>query len=149
MYSAHQCVLESRATERRGGQGGIMTPGPMDFWGPMRLPMGFRKAQKGPIKWHLEMSMWDPLFGDHLIWTEETVRIPVKNFFFWDRIIIWTKLRHCFRLFWSSQNLKSVIFQLAPGLRSALGTPAGERRPNCNTRHLLVLSCFFISLPDN
>ena len=45
MYSTHQCVLESMATER-GGQGGIMTPGPMDFGGPMRLPM----AGTGPIK---------------------------------------------------------------------------------------------------
>ena len=144
MYSTNQCVLESRATER-GGQGGIMTPGHMDFGGPMKLPM----ARKGPIKWHLEMSMWDLLFGDHLILNEKTVRIPLTNFFFWDRIIIWTKLRHCFRLFWSSQNLNSVIFQLAPGLRSALGATAGERRPSCNTRHLLLLSCFFISVPDN
>ena len=32
-----------RATER-GVQGGTMTPGPMDFRGPMRKPMSFRKA---------------------------------------------------------------------------------------------------------
>ena len=32
-------------------------------------------------------------------------------------------MRHFLRLFWSSQNRKSVIFELAPGPRSALGAP--------------------------
>ena len=32
-------------------------------------------------------------------------------------------MRHFFRQFWSSQNRKSVIFELAPGPRSALGAP--------------------------
>ena len=35
-----------------------------------------------------------------------------------------TKLRHFLRLFWGSQNRKSVIFELAPGPRSVLGAPA-------------------------
>ena len=61
-------------------------------------------------------------FGDYLISTGKTVRISVKTFFFFgDHIIIWTKLRHFLRLFWSSQNRKFVIFELAPGPRSALG----------------------------
>ena len=33
-------------------------------------------------------------------------------------------MRHFLRLFWSSQNRKSVIFELAPGPRSALGAHA-------------------------
>ena len=37
-------------------------------------------------------------------------------------------MRHFLRLFWSSQNRKSVIFELAPGPRSALG--ASVSRPN-------------------
>ena len=48
----------------------------------------------------------------------------MKTFFFGDHVIIRTKLRHFLRLFWSSQNRKSVIFELAPGPRSALGAPA-------------------------
>ena len=32
-------------------------------------------------------------------------------------------MRHFLRLFWCSQNRKSVIFELAPGPRSALGAP--------------------------
>ena len=62
-------------------------------------------------------------FGDHLVWTEKTVRISVKTCFFFGVHIIRTKLRHYLHLFWSSQNRKSVIFELAPGLRSALGAP--------------------------
>ena len=45
-------------------------------------------------------------------------------FFFGDPIIIRTKLQHFLRLFWSSQNRKSVIFELAPRPRSAPGAPA-------------------------
>ena len=56
-------------------------------------------------------------FGDHLFSNAKTVRILVKT------IIIRAKLRHSLRLFWSSQNRKSVIFELAPGPRSALGAP--------------------------
>ena len=44
-------------------------------------------------------------------------------FFFWDHIKFRTKLRHFLRVFWSSQNRKSVIFEQAPGPRSALGAP--------------------------
>ena len=42
-------------------------------------------------------------------------------FFFEDHAIIWTKLLHFLRPFWSSQNRKYVIFELAPRPRLALG----------------------------
>ena len=51
---------------------------------------------------------------------------PEDLFFFGDHIIIRTKLRHFFRLFWSSENRKSVIFELVPGQRSALGAPSNN-----------------------
>ena len=127
---------------REGGRG-YNDPGAHGLWGPMRLPMGFRKARKGPIKWHLEMSMWDLLFGDHLILAEKTVRIPVKNFFFLRSHHNLDKTAALFPsvLEFTKPEFRHII-QLAPGLRSAVGAPAGERRPSCNTRHLLVLSCF-------
>ena len=96
-----------------------------------------RWAREGPIEMALRNQHVRPedlfffffFFGDHLISTGKTVRISVKTFFFGDHIIIRTKLRHFLRLFWSSQNRKSVLFELAPGQRSALGTPgSGERR---------------------
>ena len=58
---------------------------------------------------------------------EKPVKISVKTFFVC--LFVWRshhnsrKLRHFLRLFWSSQNWKSVIFELAPGIRSALGAP--------------------------
>ena len=87
-------------------------------------------------------------FGDHRIPAGKNVKISVKTFFiffiFWDhlisvgknvRISVKTFLkRHFLRLFWSSQNRKSVIFELAPGPRSALGAPAGSP-PNLQTTH--------------
>ena len=57
-------------------------------------------------------------FGDHQILIGNTVKISIKTFFFGDHILIWTKLQHFLRLFWSSQNRKSVIFVLL-----ALGGP--------------------------
>ena len=53
----------------------------------------------------------------------KNVRISVKTFFFGDHLISAGK-NNFLRLFWSSHNRKSVIFELAPGLRSALGAPA-------------------------
>ena len=57
--------------------------------------------------------------------------------------MIRTKLRHFLRLFWISQNRKSVIFVLAPGLRSALGVPgcatSGISREMQNANHLKFL----------
>ena len=54
-----------------------MTPGPMEFRGPMRGPICFRKA--------IGFSDSEDLaffFGDHLILAGKTVKIPVKTFCF-------------------------------------------------------------------
>ena len=98
-------------------EGGTMTPGPWNLGGPW----GGRWARKRPIEISVKTFFF---FWDHLILTGRTVRILVKIFFFGEHIIIWTKLRHCLLLFCSSQNRKSVIFELALGPRSALGAPA-------------------------
>ena len=123
----------------RGGQGGTMTAGLMDFRGPMgfRKAVGFSGPSRGPMSSRgvhrddTEKSAceaWRPFFfRDRLISSEKTVRISVKTFFvFGDHIIIRTKMRHFLRLFCCSQNRKSVIFELAPGPLSALGAPARE-----------------------
>ena len=68
-------------------------------------------------------------FGDYLNSTGKTIRISVKTFFLGgDHIIFRTKLQNFLRLFWTSQNRKSVIFELAQGPRSALGAPASVAR---------------------
>ena len=109
---------------------------PMDFRGLahglqegrwlQRAQQRAHELERGPSKWPWEISMWGLktfFFWDHQISTGNTVKISVKAFFFWDHIIIRTKLRHFLRLFWSSQNRKSVIYVLAPGPRSTLGGP--------------------------
>ena len=57
-----------------------------------------------------------------------TVKISLKTFvflfFFGDHIIFRTKQQHFLGLIWASQDQNSVIFELAPGPRSALGAPA-------------------------
>ena len=91
-----------------------MTPG------PMRRPMGFSDSSRGPIEMKLRKNQHVKpedlffFFGDHLISTRKTVRISGKTFFFFE-IIFRTKLKHFLRLFWTSQNRISVIFELAPG----------------------------------
>ena len=103
---------------REGGQAGTMTSGPMDFRGPTRGPMGFRRAHSNDaMKSACETGWPFFFFGDHLISVGKTVRISVKTF----------SKRHFLRLFWSSDNRKSVIFELAPGTRSALGAPVCTR----------------------
>ena len=63
-------------------------------------------------------TLWKKAEPNH-----QRIRILVKTFFFGDHIIIRTKLRHFLCLFWSSKKQKSVIFELDPGPRSALGAP--------------------------
>ena len=70
-------------------------------------------------------------FGDHLISTGKSVRFLMTTFFYFFIFIFgdhpistgfleitsffWTKLQHFLRLFWTSQNRNSVIFELALG----------------------------------
>ena len=124
-----RCIL-SRAAER--GAGGTMTPEPMDFKGPM----GFREAHHGPLAsggpvegpWAREGAQWNdteksPCEAGRPFYLEIISFRPEKPlefrwrlfFFFEDHIMFRTKLQHFLRLFWTSQNRKSVIFELAPG----------------------------------
>ena len=93
---------------REGGQKNTMTTGSMDFGWPIEISMW------GLTSFFLEITWF---------WPKNTLEFQRRPFFFGDHIIIWTKLRHFLRLFWCSQNRKSVIFEPAPGLRSALGAP--------------------------
>ena len=73
-------------------------------------------------------------FGEHLILTEKIVRISVKTTqktvrilmkaFFFEITSQFGKNCCIISVIWSLQNRKSVIFELTPGLRSALGAPA-------------------------
>ena len=106
-------VQTSRATER-GGKGGYNDPGDHGLLG-------------GPWASGRPMALAAPA-EDHLISSEKNVRLLVKTFFsfFGDYIIFRTKLRHFLCVSRSSQNRKSVIFELAPGPCSALGPPANQ-----------------------
>ena len=124
------------------GSRGVQWPrGPWTLGDPMKDPMGFRKAvgisghsrepmsSRGVHQNNTEKSAceaWRPFFfGDHQILNpEKPLEFRWRPFFFGDHIIIRTKLRHFLHLFWSSQNRKSVIFELASGRRSALSAPA-------------------------
>ena len=113
-----------------------MTPGPMDFRGPIMGLLASGGPAEGP--WASEGAHRNeteksackdrrPFFyGDHLISIGKTVRISVKTFFL-EITSYLTKLRHFLRLFWSSQNWKYVMFELAPGPGSALGAPGLNR----------------------
>ena len=72
-----------------------------------------------------------PNFSENFWWTPTACQILCPHNFWWR---IQKLKRHFLRLFWSSQNRKSVIFELAPGPRSALGAPAGSP-PNLQTTH--------------
>ena len=129
---------------RRGEAGGTMTPGAIDFRGPMgfRKAVGFSGPSRGPMSSrgahrkdteNSACEAWRPFFFILLEITkfrpEKPSKFRWKPFFvFGDHIIIRTKLRHFLRLFWSSQNRKSVIFELAPGPRSALGARGSKCR---------------------
>ena len=72
---------------REGGQEGTITPGPMDFRGPMTV-----KNQR--VK--LEIFF---VFGDHLFLAGKKSSNFDEALFFGDLIIFRTKLRHFFRPF--------------------------------------------------
>ena len=123
-----------------------MTPGPMKFRGAHKLergPIQMTLRREGPIEIACEdlfffgdhlisagktvkisVKTFFFLFGDHLISAGKTVKILVKTFFSGDHIIFRTKQQHFLRLFWTSQNRNSVMFELAPGpwLSAPMGT---------------------------
>ena len=80
IYDLLQALHRLRQSHREGGQGGTMTPEPMDFG----RPMGFMKAvgfsEMTLRNQHVKPE--DLFFEDHLISTGKTVRISVKTFFF-------------------------------------------------------------------
>ena len=89
----------------RGGQGGTLTLRPMDFKGAHHGARWLQRAHQNDT----EKSAWG--------------RTKTFFFLFGDHIKIWTKLWHFSRLFCSLQNQRSIIFELAPGSRSAFGAP--------------------------
>ena len=124
----------------------------------------------GPSKWHWEISngsLKTPpfFFGDHLNTTGKTVKISVKTFFFFRRSHLFrTKLQPFLCLFWTSQNRKSVIFELVPGPLSVPGATGNGQcavsdsiLPNTNdqsARQLalastLIFSKYMDSIPFN
>ena len=52
-------------------------------------------------------------------------------------------MRHFLRLFWSSQNRKPVIFELAPGPGSALSAPALTQTLTLSVALSVCVSFFF------
>ena len=107
----------------------------MDFRGPM----GFRKAvAEGP--WTRE--------GTHPNDTEKSVCEAWRPLFFGDHIIFRTKLQHFLRLFWTSQNRKSVIFELAPGPLLVPGGTGCMQLQSCYKNYFLDIksvACLIIT----
>ena len=118
-----------RQGRREGGQGGKMTRGPWTLGGPWvsGRPLASAGPAEGP--WTREgayrndteksawCEAWRPFFSFLEItnfWPEKPLKYWWRPLFFWDHIIFRKKLQH-FLLFWTSQNRKSVIFELAPG----------------------------------
>ena len=91
-------------------------------WG--RWLQGAQQRTHGLVRRPIEMTLrnqhvkLEGLFlgegGDYLNSIRKTVKISVNTFFFGDHIIFRTKLLHFLRLFWTSQNRKSVIIELIP-----------------------------------
>ena len=105
-----------RASKR--GAGGTMAPGPMVFRGHMRRPNGLHRAHRNETP--KTFFFWrSPEF-------RQTNRFNSGEdlFFFWDHLKIRRKVSHFPCLFWTAQNQRCVIFELSPGLPSALGAPA-------------------------
>ena len=101
------------------------------------------KAGKMSVERQLKISIktlkfwWRPFFSFFFFFLEvtwfsqgKTVEIPVKTLFFLfsfgDHISFRIKQLHFFRLFWTSHNQNSVMLELAPGPRSALGAPGAR-----------------------
>ena len=75
------CTGEQGHRER-GGVGGYNDPGAHGLWGAHEAAHGLQKGSKGAHQLKFRNEHVKPFFGDHLILTEKTVWIPVKNFIF-------------------------------------------------------------------
>ena len=107
---------------QRGGRGVQWSRGPWASGRPLASagPEEGPWAREGAHRKDTEKSAceaWRPFFWGSSNFDRKKVRISVKTFFFFvaDHIIFWTKSQHFLFLFWTSQNRKSVIFELAPG----------------------------------
>ena len=105
-------------------------------------------AQEG-LKTHKLLLWWRHcfklyrffFFGEHIKSGKNCCGIlPWTPFFFWDHIKIRWKLWHFPLLFWNTQNRRSLIFELTPGPRLALGAPVPT-----NPQHTLEASQFTLS----
>ena len=76
----------------RRGAGGTMTPGPMDFRGPITGPVGFRGPSRGPIGFRgpIKMTLRNqyvknrrPFFFEITSKSQENWHFSLKTFFFW------------------------------------------------------------------
>ena len=113
-----------------------MTPGPMDFRGPIMRPVGFKGPSRGLMGFRgpIEMTLRNQYVEDQssffLFWRshhnpDKTVAFFREDFFFWGGRShqIQTKPWHIPCPFWSLQNWRCVIFELTPGPRLALDAP--------------------------
>ena len=112
----------------RGVGRGTMTLGPINFRGPSMGPVGFRGPSMGPVDFRgpsrglmgfrepIEVTLRNQHVKNKNLFfflmsnqnPEKTVAFFLKDLFFGDHIKIRTQLWHFIRLFWSSQNRKSV-----------------------------------------
>ena len=96
-----------------------MTPGPMNFRGIIMGPVSFRGPSSGPI----EMTLRNQYMEDRrpfLFWRSHQNPDKTVAYENSDKYVAFS------RLFWSSQNRRCVIFELAPGPRLALGAPGSD-----------------------
>ena len=108
-----------------------MTPGPMEFRGPIRRPNGLL----GPIK----MTLTNQFVKDRrLFWggrshenLDKVGPFCLGTFFFGNHMKILRKLGHLPFLFWTTQIQSCMLFELTPGPRVTLDAPWRESRANC------------------
>ena len=120
---------------REGVAGGAMARGPWTLGGPWVSGRPLQRAhelERGPIQMTLR---------------NQCVK-PEDLFFFGDHIIFRTKLQHFLRLFWTSQNRKFVIFELAPGPLLVPGGTGCMQLQSCYENYFLDIksvACLIIT----
>ena len=127
-------TLVRRTAEREGARG-TMTRGSMDFSGPIVAsvdPWAREEAHRNGTEKLASGALKTFFFWDHLHSAGKPLEFRWRPFFFGDHMTFRTKLQDFLRLFWTSQNQKSVKFELVPGPRLALGAPAGAVSLFCN-----------------